>query len=120
TELGRMRHIGEHLNHSDQRADHTEGRRAVADRAINLLALVEVRQEDVAIALHVVANEIDVIAVGDEADSLGQKRIFDFHLFEPNGPCLRVISAKLAISSTSSRWVVRRIVKANLAPSGTP
>src|SRR5580704_12051355 len=38
----------------------------------------------------------------------------------PIGPCLRAISASAAISSTSSRWVVRRMVKANLAPSGRP
>ncbi len=39
-------------------------------------------QEVVAVALEIVANEAVVVAVGDEADALGEERILDFHLFE--------------------------------------
>ena len=41
-------------------------------------------QEVVAVALEVVANEVGVIAVGDEADALGQERIVDLDLLEPD------------------------------------
>ena len=84
TELGRIGHVGEHLHHADQRADHAEGRRAVADRAIDLLALVEMGEEVVAVALEIVANEVGVVAVGDEADALGEERILDLDLFQPD------------------------------------
>ena len=84
TELGRIGHVGEHLHHADQRADHAEGRRAVADRAIDLLALVEMGEEVVAVALEIVADEVGVVAVGDEADALGEERILDLDLFEPD------------------------------------
>ena len=57
-ELGGIGHVGEHLHHADQRADHAEGRRAIADRAIDLLALVEMGEEVVAVALEIVANEV--------------------------------------------------------------
>ena len=39
-------------------------------------------QEVVAVALEIVANEIRVVAVGDEADALGQKWILDIDLFQ--------------------------------------
>ena len=83
-ELGRIGHVGEHLHHADQRADHAEGGRAVADRAIDFLALVEMAQEIVAVALEIVADEFGVIAVGDEANALGEKRIFDLDLLQPD------------------------------------
>ena len=76
------------LHHADQRADHAEGRRAVADRAIDLLALVEMNEEVVAVALEVVPDEIVVIAVGHEADALGEERVLDLDLFEPDRPLL--------------------------------
>ena len=50
--------------------------------AINLLAFVEMGQEVVAVALEIVADEIGVVAVGDEADALGQERIVDLDLFQ--------------------------------------
>ena len=50
--------IGEHLHHADQRADHAESRRAIADRAIDLLAFVEMGEEVVAVALEIVADEL--------------------------------------------------------------
>ena len=81
-EFRRIGHVGEHLHHADQRADHPEGRRAVADGAIDFLALVEVSQEIVAVALEIVANEFGVIAVGDEADAFGQIGIFDLDLLQ--------------------------------------
>jgi hypothetical protein len=40
------------------------------------------REEVVAIALEIVANEGVVVAVRDETDSLGQDRILNFNLFE--------------------------------------
>ena len=41
-------------------------------------------EEVVAVALEVVADEGVVVAVGDEADALGEERILDFDLFEPD------------------------------------
>src|SRR6185437_14241264 len=66
----------------DQRADHAEGRRAVADGAVDLAALVEMHEEIVAVALEIVADEIEVVTVGDVADALGQERIIGLDLFE--------------------------------------
>src|SRR5260370_197201 len=83
-ELGGIGHVGEHLHHADERADHAEGGRAVAHRAVDLLALVEVGEKDVAVALEIVADEIDVIAVGDEADALGEEPILRLDLLEPD------------------------------------
>ena len=71
-----------------KRADHAEGRRAVADRAIDFLALVEMGEEVVAVALEIVADEVVVVAVGDEPDALGQERVLDLDLFEPDRPLL--------------------------------
>ena len=39
-------------------------------------------QKIIAIALEIVADEFGVVAVGDEADALGQERILDLDLFE--------------------------------------
>ena len=83
-ELGRIGHVGEHLHHADQRPDHAEGRRAVADGAIDLLPLVQMGEEVVAIALEIVADEIGIVAVGDEADALGEERIVGRDLFKPD------------------------------------
>ena len=87
-------HVGEHLHHADQRSDHAESRCAIADGAINLLALVEMGDEVVAVALEIVADEVRIIAVGDEADAFGQERILDRDLFQPDRPCLRATSAR--------------------------
>ncbi|MEY9734308.1 hypothetical protein ABH985_002097 [Bradyrhizobium ottawaense] len=81
-ELGRVCHVGEHLHHADQGADHAEGRSAVADGAINLAALVEVHEEVVAVALEIVADEVEVIAVGDVADALGEEGLVGLDLFQ--------------------------------------
>ena len=45
-------------------------------------------EEVVAVALEVVADEVGVVAVGDEADALGQERILDLDLLEPDRPLL--------------------------------
>ena len=42
----------------------------------------------VAVALEIVADEFGVVAVGDEADALGEIRILDLDLFEPDRPLL--------------------------------
>ncbi len=55
TELRGVLHVGEHLHHADQRADHAPGRSGVADGPVDLLALVEAQEEVVAVALHRVA-----------------------------------------------------------------
>jgi hypothetical protein len=81
-ELGGVGHVGEHLHHADQRADHAEGRRAVADRAVDLAALVEMHQEIVAVALEIVADEFEIVAVGDIADALGEERLVGLDLFQ--------------------------------------
>lgn len=81
-ELGRIGHVGEHLHHADQRADHAERRGAVADGAVDLAAFVEVHEEVVAVALEIVADEIEVVTVGDVADALGQERLVGLDLFE--------------------------------------
>ena len=41
-------------------------------------------QEVVAVALEIVADEIGVVAVGDEAHALGEERIVDLDVFEPD------------------------------------
>ena len=41
-------------------------------------------EEVVAVALEIVADEIGVVTVGDEADALGQERIVDLDLFQPD------------------------------------
>ncbi len=87
-ELGGIGHVGEHLHHADQGADHAESRRAVAHRAIDFLPLVEVGEEDVAVALEIIADEIGIIAVGDEADAFGKEGIVDLDLLEPDRPLL--------------------------------
>ena len=87
-ELGRIGHVGEHLHHADQRADHAECRRAVADRTIDFLPLIQVGEKIVAIALQIVTDEFGVVAVGDEADALGQERITDLDLLQPDRPLL--------------------------------
>jgi hypothetical protein len=79
-----------------------------------------VHKEIVAVALQIVADEFEIIPVGDVADSLGQERIIGLDFLKPNRPLLRAISAMRASSSTRSRAVNRLIVKANFAPSGTP
>jgi len=71
-----------------QRADHAESGRTVADRAVNLLALVEMGEEIVAVAFQVVADEVGVIAVGDEADALAEKRVLGLDLFQADRACL--------------------------------
>ena len=88
TELGRIGHVGEHLHHSDQGADHAERRRTIADRAVDFLALVEMRQEVVTVAFKIVADELGLVAVGDEADAFGEERVLDFDLFESDRPLL--------------------------------
>ena len=105
---------------ANQRADHAEGRRAVADRAIDLLARAEMDEEVVAVALEGIANEIRIVTVGDEPHPGDQERVADLLLWRPIGPCLLAISARRAISSTSSREVQRRFEKANFMPSGKP
>ena len=120
-ELRRIGHVGEHLHHADQRADHAEGRRAVADRAIDFLALVEMDQEVVAVALEVVADEAGVVAVGDEAHALWPGT-------DPRCPPFRARSgpacARPRPAARSRRpvraSVQRRMVKANFMPIGRP
>src|SRR5271154_3781518 len=63
-------------------ADHAKSRRAIADRTVDLLALVQVGEEVVAVALKIVADEFGVVAVSDKADALGQKRVFDLNLLQ--------------------------------------
>jgi hypothetical protein len=41
-----------------------------------------VGEEVVTVALKIVADEFGVVAVGDEADALGQKRVFDLDLLQ--------------------------------------
>src|SRR5581483_10018706 len=83
-ELRGIGHVGEHLHHADERADYAEGRRTVADCAIDLLALIEMAQEIVAIPLEIVADEIAVIAVGDVTHALGEERILGLDALEPD------------------------------------
>src|SRR5262249_5887697 len=85
-ELGRVGHVGEHLHHADQGADHAEGWRAIADRAIYLLTLVKMGEEVVAVPLEIVADEMGTVTVSDEAHALGEERVFYFDLFETDRP----------------------------------
>ena len=39
-------------------------------------------QKVVAVALKIVADKIAVVTVGNEADALGEKWVFDFNLFQ--------------------------------------
>jgi hypothetical protein len=52
------------------------------DGAVDLAALVEMHQEIVAVALEIVADEFHIVAVGDVADSLGEKRFVGLDLFQ--------------------------------------
>ncbi len=47
--------------------------------------------------------KVGVVAVGDEADALGEERIVDLDLFEADRTLLARDLGKPAISSTSSR-----------------
>ena len=71
-----------------KRADHAEGRRAIAHRAVDLLAFVEMGKEVVAVAFEIVADEIAVVTVGDETHAFGKERILDLNLFETDRPRL--------------------------------
>ncbi len=86
TELRGIGHVGEHLHHADQRADHAERRRAVADGAVDLAAFVEMHQEVVAVALEIVADEFEIVAVGDVTNSLGEERFIGLDLFQADRP----------------------------------
>ena len=77
-------------------------------------------EEIVAVALEIVADECGVVAVGDEAHALGEERILDLDLLEADRALLAGDLGEEAISSTSSRAVQRRMVKANFMPSGRP
>ena len=78
-------------------------------------------EEVVAVALEIVADEIGVIAVGDEADALGEERILRRDLFEPDRTGL---ARDLGEAGESRRPVRARrcccSVKANFTPSGRP
>ena len=65
-----------------KRTDHAEGRRTVADGAIDLLTFVEMGQEVVAVAFEIVADKIAVVAVSDEPHAFGKERILDLDFFE--------------------------------------
>ena len=41
-------------------------------------------EEVVAVALEIVADEVGVVAVGDEADALGEERVLDLDLLQPD------------------------------------
>ena len=69
--------LAKHLHHADERADHTECRCTVSDGAIDLLALVEMGQE-------IVADKVCIVAVGDEADALGQEGIIGLDFLQPD------------------------------------
>ena len=45
-------------------------------------------EEVVAVALEIVADEVGVVAVGDEADALGEERIVRRDLFQADRPGL--------------------------------
>ncbi len=45
-------------------------------------------EEVVAVAFEIVADEIVVVAVGDEADALGEEGILDLDLLQPDRPLL--------------------------------
>ena len=53
-----------------------------ADGPIDLAALVEMHEEVVAVALEIVADEFEIVAVSDVADSLGEKRFVGFDFFQ--------------------------------------
>ena len=62
--------------------------RAVADGAVDLAAFVEMHQEIVAVALEIVADELEIVAVGDVADALGEERLVGLDLFQADRPLL--------------------------------
>ena len=70
------------LHHADQGADHTERRRAVADGAVDLSALVEMHQKVVAVPFEIVADEFEIVAVGDVTNSLGQEGFVGLDFFQ--------------------------------------
>ena len=46
------------------------------------------QQEIVAVALEIVADEFQIVAVGDVADSLGEERLVDLDFFQADRPLL--------------------------------
>ena len=82
-EFGRIGHVCKHLHHTDQCSDHPEGGGTVTDCPVDFLSFVEMRKKIIAIALEVVANEISIVAIGNETDTLGKEWIFDLDLLEP-------------------------------------
>ena len=82
TELRRVGHVGEHGHHADDGADHAPGRRAIPEGPVDLGALLQVLQEDVAVALHGVLDEVAVVAVGHVAEPLRQEGVLDLHVLE--------------------------------------
>ena len=66
----------------------------------------------VAVALQVLADEVRVVAVGDEAYALGEERIFRRDLFQADRPGLACDLGETGGSSTSSRTPMLRSVNA--------
>ena len=113
--------VGEHLHHSEQGSDRLpKRRRAIADRAIDLLAFVKEGEKVIPVALEIIADEVGVVTVGNETGcTLLARNVSSISTFSsPIGPCLRAISARAAISSTNSRCVTLRSVKAYFIPTG--
>ena len=78
-------------------------------------------EEVVAVALEIVADEIGVVAVGDEANALGEERVVDLDLLEADRPLLaRDLGEAGDLVDQFALASCARIVKANLAPSGRP
>jgi hypothetical protein len=79
-----------------------------------------VHQEIVAVALHIVADEFEIVAVGDVADALGEERLVGLDLFQSDRPLLAgdFRDACQFVDQIARRR--RLIVKANFAPSGMP
>ena len=70
------------VHHADDGADHAPSRRAIPVGAVNLGALVEPLQEDIAVALHRVLDELAVVAVAYVADALRQEAVVDLDVLE--------------------------------------
>ena len=68
----------------------------------------------------IVADEFEIVAVGDVADALGEKRLVGLDLFQADRPLLAGDFGDTGqfIDEVAGRFQL--IVKANLAPSGMP
>ena len=80
----RVVHVAQHLHQADQRPDHAEGRRGLADRAKDLLALLMALDIQIAIPGQRGLDELDGHAIDAQLDAFLQELVADLDPVEPD------------------------------------